>query len=190
MNSDNGETTDLAVIVVTVVPLAVLVIRHFVPSFKMDNYTIYLILIAMAPWLATWIRTVEFAGVGKVDFNGIHDAAKQDGLIDDGDKEDYLSKAKSLINIGPETKNELVKTLVGIMKQSETMVKEKGMDPPKDFIQTIDMLSKKEVIDDNQKRLLLGVADIYSRVLKGKSIDSRIAEFAIKIGPRLLEKLK
>lgn len=186
MSPDKDEKTDMALIVVTAVPIVVLILRHFVKSFVVDNYTIYLILIAMTPWLAPWVKSFEIAGIGKLDLEGMQEAARKEGLIENDAKPDYLSKAKSLVPIGSETKGELVKSLVNIMNHIEKMAPGKTITTQKGLAGVINGLT----IDENQKCLLHGVASIYGNILKGKSINSQVAEFALKIGPGLLKKLE
>lgn len=180
----------LASLVVTLLPLIFLGIRHFVSSFKMDDYTIYLLLIAVTPWIVPWIKTVELPGVGKVDFNGMRDAAKQAGLLEESESADLLSKAKSFIPSGSDTKGKLATMWVGLADNLSNLAELHNMPQQKDIRSTIDSLSEKKLIDGNQHALLLGVANIFNGVLKGKTIDSRIAELALKVGPQLSIALK
>lgn len=160
-NDDNGKT-DLAPFVVTGIPLIILIIRHFVSSFVMDNYTIYLLLIAMTPWLAPWIKTLELSGFAKVDFNDMQNAAKQEGFLEKSEKSNFSSQTKSIIPIGSETKGELAK-MGGVLADTlGKLAESKGISPQQNITQVIDSLRVDNSINDNQRSMLLGVTQIFN----------------------------
>lgn len=181
-NYDNKN--DLAFYIVTGVPLLVLVLRNF-SLFTVDNYTIYLLLIAMTPSIAPWIKTVELSGVGKMDFNGMRDAARQAGILENSENTDLLSKVKSIAHRESDTKGELVKMWVGIADNLSNIATLHNVPQQKDVSSTIDSLREKKLISESHQTLLLGISKIFNGVLKGRKIDKRIAEFALNVGPQL-----
>lgn len=65
-------------IVISVVCLALIVLRNLYPSvFQMDAISIGLLIVAVAPWIRSAIKSIEVAGVGKIELNDVEKAAKK-----------------------------------------------------------------------------------------------------------------
>lgn len=64
--------------VITIGCLALIVLRNLYPSiFKMDAISIGLLIVAVAPWIRSAIKSIEVAGVGKIELNDVEKLARK-----------------------------------------------------------------------------------------------------------------
>ncbi|MBH1391822.1 hypothetical protein I5U25_02675 [Stenotrophomonas maltophilia] len=65
-------------IVISVVCLALVVLRNLFPGiFHMDAVSIGLLILAVAPWIRSAIKSIEVTGIGKIELNDVEKAAKK-----------------------------------------------------------------------------------------------------------------
>ncbi|MFL4511200.1 hypothetical protein ACJ6WJ_04550 [Stenotrophomonas maltophilia] len=70
-------------ITISVSCLALIVLRNIYPKFfAMDAVSVGLLVVAVAPWLRSAIKSIELAGVGKIELNDIEAVAKAVGASD------------------------------------------------------------------------------------------------------------
>ena len=73
---DKNNNTRLKILV-TAVAIIVLVLRYVYPNLVIDGITIGLILLALIPWLAPIIKSVEIFGIGKVELQDLKDEVEK-----------------------------------------------------------------------------------------------------------------
>jgi hypothetical protein len=65
---------------ITVIACLVLVGRWFFPQIKVDAVTFGLLVVALLPWLAPIIQSVEVAGVGKIELRDLQEQVQDNAL--------------------------------------------------------------------------------------------------------------
>ncbi|MCV0218818.1 hypothetical protein [Stenotrophomonas sp. Ps181] len=64
-------------ITISMLCLALIVLRNLFPNiFKMDAVSIGLLIVGVAPWIRSAIKSIEVAGVGKIELNDVEKVAK------------------------------------------------------------------------------------------------------------------
>ncbi|HFF6188738.1 TPA: hypothetical protein ACGCHN_001301 [Stenotrophomonas maltophilia] len=64
-------------IAISMLCLALIVLRNLFPNiFKMDAISIGLLIVGVAPWIRSAIKSIEVAGVGKIELNDVERVAK------------------------------------------------------------------------------------------------------------------
>ncbi|WP_459047362.1 hypothetical protein [Stenotrophomonas sp. PSU_St99] len=65
-------------IAISMICLALIVLRNLFPNiFKMDAISIGLLIVGVAPWIRSAIKSIEVAGVGKIELNDVEKVAKK-----------------------------------------------------------------------------------------------------------------
>jgi hypothetical protein len=65
---------------ITIIACLVLVGRWFFPQIKVDAVTLGLLVVALLPWLAPIIQSVEVAGVGKIELRDLQEQVEDNAL--------------------------------------------------------------------------------------------------------------
>ena len=73
---DDKKNTYLKILV-TAVAIIVLALRYVYPNLVIDGITIGLILLALIPWLAPIIKSIEIFGIGKVELQDLKDEVEK-----------------------------------------------------------------------------------------------------------------
>ncbi|MBH1836397.1 hypothetical protein I5T88_10990 [Stenotrophomonas maltophilia] len=65
-------------ITISVICIALIVLRNIYPQiFAMDAVSVGLLVVAVAPWFRSAIKSVELAGIGKIELNDVEAVAKE-----------------------------------------------------------------------------------------------------------------
>lgn len=70
-------------ITISVTCIALIVLRNIYPKiFAMDAASVGLLVVAVAPWIRSAIKSIELAGIGKIELNDVEAVAKEVGASD------------------------------------------------------------------------------------------------------------
>ena len=163
------------------------------PQVAIDAISLALIVIAILPWLAPFVKSVELPGGVKIELPDLQKAttrAESAGLLaaEPSDKE----IAFSFQSISDQDPNLALAGLrIEIEKRLSLLAKSYGISSnrPMGIGQLLRALEKEEVLTREERSILDDMVNTLNAAVHGASVDSRTAAWAIDVGPRLLTSL-
>lgn len=168
-----------------------LAIAHLIwPDLKIDAITLTLVVIAIVPWLAPLFKSLELPGGWKVEFKDLLRAEEE------ADEAGLLAEA----NGGPDYSFQLVAdedpnlALAGLRIEIETrlanLARSHGIGIERTSVgRLMRLLSKEEVLSYKEESVLADLVGLLNHAVHGAEVDSRSADWAMSVGPRLLKAL-
>lgn len=167
-------------------------LAHLVfPNVEVDNATLTLLIIAVLPWLAPILRSVELPGGLKVEFQEFEkakeDAAKAGLLVTPSEKR----KEPAYISVAQEDpKLALAGLRIEIEQRLRAIAKALGLNAERQGIgQLLRDLPQKNAISREEYSVLNDLVGLLNRAVHGMEVEPRAAQWAIDVGPRLLTAL-
>jgi hypothetical protein len=170
-----------------------LVLAHLIwPSLAIDGITLGLVAIAIIPWLAPLVKSLEFPGGWKVELREMKAAterAKEAGLLERGPNgpqptPSFLIVAESDPNLAlAGLRIELERRLVTLCEAREIQPRSRGMS------QLLRTLGEHGVLTSDQRAALDDLTGLLNSAVHGAAVEPRAAEWALRMGPDLLESL-
>lgn len=163
------------------------------PDLSIDAITLALFIVAIIPWLAPFLKSLEFPGGWKVEFKEFED------ITDKADKAGLLSNEAELsdnhqFSYQSIANNEPYLVLAGLRIEIETILKKiavnrgiKGHNRPLKW--HLSALSKNNIITVEERKALQDLIALLNRSIHGLEVDEREAQWAIDFGPRILRTL-
>lgn len=164
------------------------------PSLSIDAITLILIVIAILPWLAPLIKSFELPGGWKVEFQDLKNAssrAETAGLlaVKSSDEElfSFQTIAKQDANLAlAGLRIEIEKRLM-LLANANNLNAQKNR--PMGIGQLLGILTKEKILTHEERAILADMINLLNSAVHGADVDSRSADWAIDIGPRLLTSL-
>jgi len=177
-------------IVISVVALLAAIAHIFLPDVKIDAITLALLLMAVLPWLGFIFKSVELPGGLKVEYPALEkaseDAAKV-GLLSAPQKREespYLAIAEQDPNLA------LAGLRIEIERRLREIAKRRGLEGERLGVgQLLQLLRTHSAISPQEDSVLNDLIHLLNRAVHGAEVDSRAAQWAIDVGPRLLSTL-
>lgn len=174
-------------IAILLIIIYIIIIKIF-PNFTIDNVTLFLLIIAILPWLRSIIKSVEIPGlkIELQDFEKATEKAEKAGLIGkiSENKPTYLSIANE------DPRLALAGLRIEIEQRLKTLANANGIDTERQgFRQLLRVLSENNIISKEQNSVLNDVIGLLNSAVHGVEFDSKTANWAIDVGPRILSAL-
>jgi hypothetical protein len=171
-----------------------LALAHIIwPQLAIDAIALALIVIAILPWLAPLVKSLELPGGWKVEFQDLQKAASRAesaGLLAAAplDKEATFS-FQSIANRDPNLA--LAGLRIEIEKRLSSLAEIHGLNSrrPMGVGQALRALAQAEVLTNEERSILADMVNLLNSAVHGAEVDSRAAAWAIDVGPRLLTSL-
>jgi len=174
----------------TAIALSIIHLKY--PELKIDSISIFLLIIAILPWLSPLFKSIELPGGLKVEFQelkNIEEKAKKAGLINDTPvrnevKYSFLTVASIDPNLAlAGLRIEIEKSLIQICERHNIPTGRQGVG------QLMRILAERQIISREENAALLDMVATLNRAAHGHGYDERIGNWAIDFGPKLLENL-
>lgn len=172
-----------------------LALAHIVwPQLAIDAVALALIVIAILPWLAPLVKSLELPGGWKVEFQELQKAASRAetaGLLAAEPTEpEVLFSFQSIANRDPVLalaglRIEIEKRLVLLTEAHNLNVDRR----PLGVGQLLRLLAQAEVLTNEERSILADMVNLLNSAVHGAEVDPRAAAWAIDVGPRLLTSL-
>ncbi len=172
---------------------SILALVHiFVPAVTVDIIGVALLLIALIPWLAPFLRSVELPGGWKFTFQELEDTtlrAKDAGLLSDINVETETKYSFQLIaNDDPNLalaglRIELERRLRDMAERADIGIRNQGLG------RLMRELAKKEMLTKQQVSVLSDMIQLLNAAVHAERLDPRATKWTMETGPRLLESL-
>lgn len=163
------------------------------PQLAIDAIALALIVIAILPWLAPLVKSLELPGGWKVEFQELQKAASRAesaGLLaaQPSEKETTFS-FQSIASRDPNLA--LAGLRIEIEKRLSSLAEIHGLNPRRAMGvgQALRALEHAEVLSNEERSILADMVNMLNAAVHGAEVDSRAAAWAIDVGPRLLTSL-
>ncbi|QJR13584.1 hypothetical protein [Usitatibacter palustris] len=176
--------------VVTLGALALAIVHVIFPSLAIDGITLALVAIAIVPWLAPLLKSLELPGGWKVEFQELQKiAAKADdaGLLSKADAaphEDYAFQAIA----GRDPNLALAGLRIEIEKRLILLCEKHGIGTTMQGLgRLLRELSSRGVLTEDESAVLTEMTYLLNAAVHGASVDPRATEWALDVGPQLIQ---
>jgi uncharacterized protein YutE (UPF0331/DUF86 family) len=180
--------------IVSLGALALAFLHIIFPDLAIDAVALALIVIAILPWLAPLVKSLELPGGWKLEFQELQKAASRAesaGLLaaepsvteQEFAFQSILKRDANLALAG--LRIEIEKRL-SLLAEAHELNKSRK---PMGVGQLLKALGQSEVLSHEERSILADMVNMLNAAVHGASVDPRAAEWAINIGPRLLTSL-
>ena len=163
------------------------------PHLAIDAIALALIVIAILPWLAPLVKSLELPGGWKVEFQDLQKAASRAetaGLL--SNEPSQKEAAFSFQSIASRDPNLALAGLrIELEKRLSLLVEIHGLTSRRAMGvgQSLRALAQAQVLSNEERSILADMVNMLNSAVHGAEVDSRAAEWAIEVGPRLLTSL-
>ncbi|MEI6832024.1 MAG: hypothetical protein WCK61_04910 [Candidatus Omnitrophota bacterium] len=164
------------------------------PILTIDAITVTLLFIALIPWLAPLFKSLELPGGWKIEFQDFERArtkADKAGLLARVTVVQAQTKYSFQIVAKEDPKLALAGLRIEIEKRLTEIAESNGVKLEKVGIgQLLRILGERELLSREQRFVLADMVGLLNAAVHGGDIDGRAAEWALDVGPRLLNALE
>lgn len=171
-----------------------LALGHLIwPGLAIDGITLALIVIAILPWLAPLVKSLELPGGWKLEFQELQKAASRAetaGLL--APQEQAAVEKYAFQSMAERDPNLALAGLrIEIEKRLSSLAEVRGLRSSRSvgIGQLLRVLAKHDVLTSEERAILSDMVNLLNSAVHGATVDSRAADWAIDIGPRLLSSL-
>lgn len=170
------------------------IIVHLIwPSLSIDWITLALLVVAVLPWLSPLLKSVEFPGGWKIEFQKLQKAKEN------ADKAGLLAPS-STVKVAPEYSFQVIAdddpnlALAGLRIEIEKLLlqlaKSKGVEVQRASVERLmKLLAEQGVLAQEEYDVLADMIGLLNSAVHGASVDRRAVDWAMEVGPRLLKSL-
>ena len=190
-------------IFITVLALVFALTHLLWPNLSIDNITIFLLAVAVLPWLIPLIRSVEGPGGWKLEFQELQQAkneADKAGLLITSTKNGTEKAKRKSIKALPLYSFELVLdqdpnlALAGLRIELEKRLVQiatsRGLNVEKMGVGSLlRVLNQKQALSQEESSVLADMIGLLNSAVHGAKVDKRAFDWAVEIGPKLLQGL-
>lgn len=179
-------------IAITVAALSIATIHIIWPELKIDTITLTLLLVAVVPWLAQVFKSLEFPGGWKIEFQQELQKAKmradEVGLLSGKIKSETPYSFQIVADEDPNLA--LAGLRIEIEKRLSQIAESYQIDSSRSSAgRLLIILGQKNLLSHQEQSVLSDMMGLLNRAVHGIKIDSRAADWAMDVGPRLLASL-
>lgn len=163
------------------------------PDRRIDAITLILLLAAAIPWLLPLFRSIEFPGGLKLEFQDLQAAeqrAAEVGLLDEA-ADDARSEEYSFLAVTNKDANLALAGLrIEIEKRLGVLARGAGIRETRMGIgKLLQVLPAQGILSYQQCGVLKDMVELLNSAVHGANVDQQSAEWALRIGPKLLSTL-
>jgi len=180
-------------IIISIFAITLAFLHTLYPQVDIDLTSLILIIIALFPWFAHILKSMELPGGIKFEFKELQDTmykAKEAGLI----SEDLTTKDDKNYSFQLIATNDPVLALAGLRIEIEKRLKKlaEGNDigtKMQGIGSLIQNLKTKGIINNQEYSFISDMVGTLNRAVHAENIDDRAAHWAIEYGPKILKAL-
>ncbi|HGL5807072.1 TPA: hypothetical protein ACKFQO_000948 [Enterobacter hormaechei] len=162
------------------------------PNLAIDAISLGLIVVALLPWLAPLVKSVELPGGLKVELQEVKDATervKNAGLLDSSANPNKIEH--TFLQVAQHDPNlalagfriEIERRLVSLCERNGISTKNRGLGV------LLRSLDDKKILTPEQSSAVSELASLLNSATHGAQVDPAAAKWALNIAPALLESL-
>jgi len=176
---------------VSVIAGALLIARLVWPSLRIDAVALGLVVVLILPWLSSLIKSAEFPGGWKVEFQDVRAAGEKvtqgtspiSSASVSATRPSYLQVADQDPNLA------LVGLRIEIESRLQALAEKNGISTRRGLRATLYALIEKNVIHPAAAEGLHELIRAGNEAAHGAKVDDRTAKWALEYGPVILETL-
>ncbi|HJR72484.1 MAG TPA: hypothetical protein VJ806_02445 [Luteimonas sp.] len=162
------------------------------PYIAIDGITLGLLVVAVIPWLAPLVKSVELPGGLKVELQEIQKAAekaKEAGLLEPSEEapkieHTFLAVAQNDPNLAlAGFRIEIERRLVELCERNGISTKNRGLG------HLLRSLDEKNVLTPEQRSAISDLTSLLNSATHGAKVEPQAAQWALDIAPELLDSL-
>jgi len=180
-------------IFITIVALIVASVHVIWPAITIDGVTVILLVVALLPWLIPLLKSLEFPGGWKVEFQELEKARNkvdEAGLLSMKSRKakETIYSFESVLDKDPNMalaglRIEIEKRLIQIAKLNHLDVTRASVG------QLLRLLNQKQILTPQESSALADMSGLLNSAVHGAEVDKRAADWAMEVGPKLLQGL-
>jgi len=179
-------------IIITLVALSIATVHLIWPDLKIDSITVTLLLVAVVPWLAQLFKSLELPGGWKIEFQQELQKAKkradEAGLLSGKVQSEAPYSFQIVADEDPNLA--LAGLRIEIEKRLSQIAESHQIDSSRSSAgRLLRMLGQKDLVSPLEQSVLADMMGLLNGAVHGVKIDSRAADWAMDVGPRLLASL-
>jgi hypothetical protein len=183
----------LTQIVVSVGAVAVALVHLFWPELSIDAITLVLLLVAIVPWLLPLFKSVELPGGVKLEFQELRNTetrAEAAGLLEEVPLPQPNHEYTFQIVADEDANLALVGLRIEIERRLGRLAEGAGIGSSKLSIgRLLKVLGDQGILTNEQRSVLADMVGLLNSAAHGAVADQQSAQWALKVGPRLLATL-
>ena len=173
---------------------ALAAICHLIwPHLRIDSITLTLLLVAALPWLLPLFKRIELPGGVKLEFQELRASeqrAEAIGLLEPQPVADAENKYSFQLVANEDPNLALAGLRIEIERRLKLLAESAGLGTAKTNIsQLLKSLGGAGVLTNDQLSVLSDMIHLLNSAVHGAAADERSADWALKVGPRLLATL-
>jgi len=178
-------------IIITIVALIITGVHLKWPALKIDSITLTLLLVAVVPWLSQIFKSLELPGGWKIEFHDLQKAKKradEAGLLSGKVQSASLYSFQLVANEDPNLA--LAGLRIEIEKRLNQIAESYQIDSDRSSAgRLLRILGQQDLLSNQEQSVLADMMGLLNGAVHGAKIDSRGADWAMDVGPRLLASL-
>ena len=187
----NNVAVGITKVMITIIALIFATVHIIRPDLTIDSVTLGLIVIAILPWISPMVQSFELPGGLKVQFREMKKATEKiekAGLLPIRPKEEYKYMFQRVSEEDPilalaSLRIEIENRLREIAGKRDIPIHKKGAG------QLLNELSRSDILTKEERSALADLMSILNKAVHGAQLNEKAAQWAIEIGPRVLEGL-
>jgi hypothetical protein len=179
---------------ISIVALGVIVVRVVWPALHIDGITLGLLVLAALPWLSPLIKSAEFPGGWKIEFQDLKEAAekitsKVSGASPGTGRLEVTGYAPTVVVGGPDPNIALVSVRIEIEKRLRALARAAGIDTNQSLLGLARALRQKGILDDSELSGLQDLIDAGTRAAHGAPVSPDVSAWVQNNAPAVLDAL-
>jgi hypothetical protein len=174
---------------VTLGALTLALVHVVFPTLAIDAIALVLVVVAVVPWLAPLFKALELPGGWKVEFQELQKvAAKADdaGLLSPPAAPEVEYAFQAVADRDPNLalaglRIELEKRLVRLAQLHDVGTRMQGM------ARLLGELARRGILSEDEESVLSDLVHLLNAAVHGASVDPRATEWAMDVGPQLIQ---
>lgn len=174
-----------AKVTTTIIAIAVLIVRKVWPDL-LDVSDLFILALALLPWLSSILKSVEFPGGGKIEFKNVQSAVSK---VTEGASDAVVERALAYSGeLSPDVDSSLA--LVGLRIEIERRIRQlaekRDLSAQKPLMPTIRDLQSSGVLEGPTGSGLQELVMFGNQAAHGRAVDESAASWARDYGPQVL----
>lgn len=178
---------------ISIIALVIAIVHSIWPGVTIDSITVAMVVVAIIPWLAPLMKSVELPGGTKIEFREFEKAqekAEKVGLLSNEVETRKIPDHTFLMVAEEDPKLALAGLRIEIEKRLRTIANRQGIPSQNKGVgQLLKLLSENNLLSNEERSVLLDMVGLLNGAVHGIDVDDRTAQWALDVGPRILKGL-
>lgn len=180
-------------LIVSLCAVAVAIVHFVWPEAAVDAITATLLVVAVVPWLQPLFKTIELPGGLKVEFQDLQNVAERAnaaGLLATPPPANGRP-AYSFMDVASSDPNLVLAGLrIELERHLDELARSRGDTKiPHSISGVIRFLNERQLVNGAERAVLSELVALLNAAVHGARVDAEAAQWALEIGPRILEAL-